>query len=130
MAGRRWKGKRYSIRVPISLFLRDEESSRVLSGSQIGTLVDISKGGACLRLPGVFSDGHHLFYAPLDSPGQSLYLEFPSLSNEPDKVFVLQVRPVWLDRDFSDNLMPFRMGVAFLEELSKKMLKEVVAAGG
>ncbi|MEA3546679.1 MAG: PilZ domain-containing protein [Thermodesulfobacteriota bacterium] len=130
MAGRRWKGKRYSIQVPISLFLRDEESSQVLSEPQSGTLVDISQGGACLRLPGVFSDGCHLFYAPLDTPGQSLYLEFPSLSNESDKAFVLQLRPVWLDRDFSDKSMPFRMGVAFLEELSKKMLKEVVATGG
>lgn len=130
MVGRRWKGKRYSIRVPVSLFLRDEESCRVLSGPQSGFLVDISLMGACLRLPRVLSDGCHLFYAPLDSPGQNLYLEFPSLSNESDKVFVIQVRPVWLDRDFTDESIPFRMGVAFLEEFSKKMLDEVLAAGG
>ena len=129
MVGRRWKGKRYSIRVPISLFLRDEESSRVLSGPQSGMLVDISQGGACLRLSSVFSDGCHLFYAPIDSPGQSLYLEFPSLTSESDKDFVIQVRPVWLDRDFSDESMPFRVGVAFLKKLSKKMLNEVLAAG-
>ena len=130
MAGRRWKGKRYSIRLPISLFLRDEESRRILSEPQSGSLVDISQGGACLRLPGVFSNGRHLFYGPLDLPSQSLCLEFPSLSNESDKVFVLHVWPVWLDRDFSDKSMPFRMGVSFLEELSKKMLKVVVAADG
>jgi len=130
MVGRRWKGKRHLVQVPVSLFLRDEESSRVLSGSHSGFLIDISLMGACLRLSKVLSGGCHLFYAPLDSPGQSLYLEFPSLNNESDKVFVVQVRPVWLDRDFSDKSTPFRIGVAFFENFSKKMLDEVLTAGG
>ena len=126
MAGKRWKGKRYSLRIPATLFLRDEEDGQELSGLQGGTLVDISRGGACLRLPAVFSDGCHFFYSPLESPGRTLYLEFPSLSGDPDNV--IQVRPVWMDRDFSDESMPFLMGVAFPKKLSRKMLDEILAS--
>jgi hypothetical protein len=118
--------KRYATQEKVRLFLRDETSLQRLTEPVTANLFDISSGGAGIRLAQVIIDRNHIFYAPLDSPGKILCLEFSMITTDDGDPFVIPVRPVWLDRSLEDHKVPFRIGVEFLEKFPKDILKIVL----
>lgn len=123
------KDRRRDLRVTgemtISLVLRQGPGGPVLAGPSPGRLVNISALGASLRISRIFTDNHHLFYAPQENPAHILYLEF-ILAEEAGGSIPVPVRPVWFDRLAEEETAPFVMGVEFLFSEGDEQLRRLI----
>jgi hypothetical protein len=114
---------RISTQQDIDLYLYNKRNNSQLSGTVTAALIDLSKQGARLEFSQVIIDGKHLFYTALSSDTILIALVFPPTDDDPDTITTLLARPVWFDRDMEDHVMPFKMGVQFVNQAPPSVLK-------
>lgn len=117
---------RISTSQDVDLYLYDRSNDSQLSGRVAAMLLDLSKQGAGLKFSQVLIDGNHLCYAALDSDTIFITIVFRSTDDDPEKITTLLARPVWFDRDMGDSVMPFRMGVQFVDQAPPSVLSRFV----
>ena len=59
----------------------------------------------------------------MESDALQLNIVFPA--QDKDDPFTLPVRPIWLKKEQSEGLPPFRLGVEFLEPLPTAILQRL-----
>jgi hypothetical protein len=107
----------------IGVFLTMGKNGAAASPVFQGILTSISRHGAGIALAEIMSDRTHLAYGPMESDALQLNIVFPS--QDQDTPLSLPVRPIWLNREQSGDLPPFRLGVAFLEPLPSAILQRL-----
>lgn len=118
------KHQRIAAKLNVGLCLYDQKSGTKLTREVSCCLSDISRQGAGLRIPQILIDGKHLCYAALDSDTINLILVFHDVTDETASTVIL-ARPIWFDRDMDDTALPFKIGVEFLGETSKELLRDI-----
>ncbi len=98
--------------LPIWLGLQTITSQQVHPGKVEATIINVSKGGACLITPKLLVEGKHFFFSSLNS-NHSLLLE----SHDSEGAlgdFSLTARSVWMDSCQHMDKQFFKVGVSFL----------------
>lgn len=109
------------------LCLRSKVDGRLQAGPVPARLKDLSRHGAQLEVARVRTDNRHLFFPQEDPPlvlHIVLHIELPTSAIE-SPTLSIPVHPFWLNRDFSEDIMPFRLGVKFLPDAGNKRLQQL-----
>jgi hypothetical protein len=117
---------RISTRQDVELYLYDKSTDTQLTERVPARLSDLSKKGAGLKFTQVLIDGRHLFYTALDSETIFIGIIFRPMDDASEETPPLLARPVWLNRDMEDNIMPFRMGVQFIDEIQSAVFSRLI----
>jgi PilZ domain len=107
----------------IGVFLTRCSNGAVASPVFQGVLTSISRHGAGIALAEIMVDRTHLAYGPMESDTLQLNIVFSS--QDQDTPITLPVRPIWLNREQSEGLPPFRLGVEFLEPLTTAIFRRL-----
>lgn len=118
------KHQRIPAKLHVGICLYDQNTETKLTREVSCQLSDISSQGAGLKIPQILIDGKHLCYAALDSDTINLILVFHDITDETSSTVIL-ARPIWFDRDMDDTALPFKIGVEFLDQTSKKLLQDI-----
>ena len=103
----------------IGIFLAKGEHGPVASATLTGNLVNISRRGAKLSLPQILDNRTHLAYTAMESKELILHLV---LHHSIDQTITIPTRPAWFNRNLSEHLAPFQLGVEFIQPLHTKQL--------
>jgi len=133
MGKERRRLERYKSEFNGSLYLCNKKSGHRVSSSLDCRSVDFSRRGVGIATDKIFVDKQHFFYAALDSNDVLIVLEIvvPDNSGSP-MVLSFRGNPVWFDRLLGQELKPFRMGIEFLEKVSREewsLLKQFGVVG-
>jgi len=125
----RRKGSRVPLRVRIFINVLPADQSEVASSSVEGEIKNISIKGACILLPTMTADGHHLFMATDGSTEQKLVLSLPG--NDTDETLTIPIEMKWY-KDTEGEKFPFEAGVEFtdLPYDDKQKLKQFLKKHG
>jgi hypothetical protein len=122
----RRKHPRISDQQDVDLYLYNRDNDSQLTGRVPALLLDLSKQGTGLKFSQVLIEGRHLFYAALDSDTIFITIVFRPTNDDTEEITTLLARPVWFDRDMEDSVMPFRMGVQFVDQTPPSILSRFV----
>lgn len=98
--------------LPIWLGLQAINSQKVHPGKTEATVINVSKGGACLLTPKLLVEGKHFFFSSLNSSYSLLLLPHESVDTLGD--FALSARSVWMDSCQHLDQQFFKVGISFL----------------
>ena len=113
------------------IHLQKKENGKKSTNCYQGTVIKISKTGACVVVDKVVLDGQHLFFNAQQQAENWLYLSNFSL-NIADGNDHLTAEAIWMDTCSFKNKSAFKIGIRFTEEKKelfdflKKNLKEYV----
>lgn len=98
--------------IPIWLSLSQKNSIKERLEKVEATVINVSKGGACILTPKLLVEGTHLFFSTLNSDNSLLLQPY----DVPDTLedFSLSARSVWMDSCQHLEKQVFMMGVCFL----------------
>ena len=102
---------RIEIQLPVWLRLQADSSQKLHPGKVEATIINVSKGGACLLTPKLLIEGKHLFFTTLNS-SHTLLLQAHASLNELDD-FNISARSVWMDSCEHLDQQFFKVGVSF-----------------
>ncbi|MFT5700802.1 MAG: hypothetical protein ACI8ZB_003687 [Desulforhopalus sp.] len=100
--------------LPVWLRLQETSTKQLHPGQVSGTIINISKGGACLRIPKLLINGKHLFFTTLNST-HTLLLQLQMSTDTFDDVSI-PANSVWMDSVEHLNHMVFKVGISFTAE--------------
>jgi hypothetical protein len=123
MRKERRHSKRYPCTHKIGIFLAKGEHGTVESATLTGNLVNISSQGAELSLPQILDNRTHLAYTAMESQELLLHL---ILYYGADQTITVPTEPVWFNRNLSEPLTPFRLGVKFRQPLQTEQLTPLI----
>ncbi len=106
----RRKGPRVPLRVKIFLNILPSDSQEVASSSVEGEIKNISMKGACILLPTMTIQGHHLFMSSNGSLEHRLILSLPDDDTSDELSIPIEMK--WY-KDSEDKKFPFEAGVQF-----------------
>jgi hypothetical protein len=104
--------QRISIEIPVDVFLQNKTTGKISSRHVNGTLINLSKVGACIIITKVILDGSHLFFTSLEQAENNLFLKDISIN---DDVSCLVATAVWMDICTYNQQPSFKMGIKFQE---------------
>ncbi len=121
----RRKGPRIPLRVKIFLNVLQSENSEIASNSVEGEIKNISMKGACVLLPTMTIEGHHLFMSNDGSLEHRLILSLPDEAD--DGAITLPIEMKWY-RDTEGEKLPFEAGVQFadMSQDDRRKLKQLL----
>lgn len=102
---------RLESQLPVWLRLQANGSQELHPGKVEATIINVSKGGACLLIPKLLIDGKHLFFTTLNS-SHTLLLQPHGSLNEIDE-FSISAKSVWMDSCEHLNQQFFKVGISF-----------------
>ena len=97
--------------LPVWLSLKTIHSQKILPGRIEATLINVSKGGACVFTPSLQIEGKHLFFSTLNS-NHHLVLENHDQTDNIDDFHIL-ARSIWMDSCQQQGRQYFKVGVCF-----------------
>lgn len=105
--------------IPVWLELVENRTRKVHPGKMGATIVNISRSGACLKLPKLLLEGTHLFFATLDSHTHTLLLSFHEDAQGLTTEISVTARAVWMDSFKNEEETYFKVGICFAEKQEK-----------
>ncbi len=109
------RSERISVEFTTHIHLQKKENSKISTKSHQGTVVKISKTGACVVVDKVVLDGQHLFFNAQQQAENWLYFDhFPLNIDEENDHLIAEA--IWMDTCFYNNKSAFKIGVRFTEE--------------
>lgn len=99
--------------LPISVSAWDKTSGKKTAGPFSGTILDISRHGACLLMTQVLIKDYHVFYTTIAEKHYIIRLGFSFPDQLKDEILV-PAMPVWISRFTHKRIHAFKMGVDFL----------------
>ena len=112
--------------LPIAVHAVDDQDGQPLAGPFSGSIIDISRHGACLLMTQVFHDGFHLFHSTRDTSNAVLQVTIilpPDLNN-----YTVTGVPIWMDLFRQQKIRAFKMGIDFTENPEANQMKELQKA--
>jgi hypothetical protein len=103
--------QRISIELPVHVFLQHKKTGKRSSHFAVGTIVNLSKDGACVIFNQVIVDGSHLFFTAQEQAENNLYLT--DFSTDED-VSDVTATAIWMDGCTYQQRPSFKIGVKFL----------------
>ncbi|MBU0680340.1 MAG: PilZ domain-containing protein [Proteobacteria bacterium] len=113
--------ERYPCHGTASLFLAAAIDPTARTKKLQGQLLDISCNGASLALAEIITDRKHLAYAPMESDLLKLYI----VLNIDDEELIMPVTTTWFNKKLSEEILPFRIGIEFVTNLTSEQLKKI-----
>ncbi|HEC32418.1 MAG TPA: PilZ domain-containing protein [Deltaproteobacteria bacterium] len=107
----RRKGPRVPLRVKIFLNILPTDQSEIASNSVEGEIKNISTKGACVLLPTMTIEGHHLFMGNDGSIEHKLVLSLPD--EETGEGLSIPIEMKWYKDTEEGEKFPFEAGVQF-----------------
>lgn len=109
------RSERISVEFTTHIHLQKKENAKISTNCHQGTIVKISKNGACVVVDKVVLDGQHLFFNAQKQAENWLYLNnFPlNIEEENDH---LTAEAIWMDTCTFNNKSAFKIGIRFIEE--------------
>ncbi len=104
--------QRISLELPVNVFLQHKKTGRISSDFTTGTIVNLSKAGACVVLDKVILDGNHLFFTAQEQSENNIYLT--NFSTDKDVVSEILATAVWMDGCTYHHKHSFKIGVRFM----------------
>jgi hypothetical protein len=97
--------------------LQEKGSSKSVEGEIKATVLNLSRGGACLMVSHLFLDRTHIFFSTLGEGTHTLefYQPFRGETATGKTPKPISARSVWMDRYPFDREPSFVMGIEFLE---------------
>lgn len=112
------RSERISVEFTTHIHLQKKENSKISTHCHQGTVIKISKTGACVVVDKVVLDGQHLFFNAQEQAENWLYLNnFPSNIDEENDH--LTAEAIWMDTCTYNNKSAFKIGIRFTEEKKK-----------
>ena len=112
------RSERISVEFTTHIHLQKKENSKISQNSHRGTIIKISKTGACVVVDKVVLDGQHLFFNAQQQAENWLYLNNLSLNaDEEDDHLIAEA--IWMDTCTFNNKSAFKIGIRFIEEKKK-----------
>ncbi len=105
--------QRISIEIPVNVFLQNKTTGKISSRHAPGTLVNLSKVGACIIFTKIILDGTHLFFTSLEQAENNLFLKDFSVN---DAESCVVATAVWMDICTYNQQPSFKMGIKFQED--------------
>jgi hypothetical protein len=105
--------QRISMEIPVHVFLQNKTTGKISTQHANGTIVNLSKAGACVIFNKVILDGSHLFFTAQERAENNLYLTDFSIDEEVTDVVATTV---WMDGCTYHQRPSFKIGVRFLGE--------------
>lgn len=97
--------------LPIWVSLQVKSSQKILPGRIEATLINVSRGGACLFTPTLLIEGTHLFFTTLNSSNLLLLQVHESADHIDD--FLISARSIWMDSCLYEGRQHFKVGLCF-----------------
>ncbi len=96
--------------------LKENSQDKILKGEVSATVINISKGGACLVLPQILIDRTHLFFSTLRSDAHTTHTLVLEASQEAELEleFPIYAKSIWMDSNPHDSRVVFKVGIQFL----------------
>ncbi len=104
--------KRISLELPVNVFLQHKRTGKISQHHTTGTIVNLSKAGACVVFDKVILDGDHLFFTAQEQSENNLYLT--DFSTDEEVVSDVVATAVWMDGCTYHHKPSFKIGVKFL----------------
>lgn len=101
--------------IAITILLCEQSSDKVVAEPVVGTLCNISTGGACVELASPLSSGYHLFYQTLKTERFFLLLK-GVVPSERASVFSVIATSVWMKSAEEERPPGFQIGMKFREK--------------
>ena len=112
--------------LPIAVDVIGGGDGQLLAGPFAGSIIDVSRHGACLLMTQVFRNRFHLFHSTREISEAVLKVRInhpPDLSN-----YILTAHPVWLDLFQQQEIRAFKMGIEFTENPEAGQMKALQQA--
>lgn len=115
--------------LPIKLVLRDNTDNAIIVGPFNGVINNISPKGVNCTIKHINFGQYHLFYSSVDKETQCLYME--TIKTKENIVEIaLPVKPVWFTREVEDEAMPFKIGLAFINDFNLEDVETIMKMVG
>lgn len=120
------KSERIIDYLPIEVHAVSGEDNVSIAGPFSGSIIDISRHGACLLMTQVFHNGFHLFYSTRDTSNTVLQV---TINHPPDiNNCHLNAVPIWMDLFRQQEIRAFKMGIEFTGNLEMNQMKKLQKA--
>lgn len=110
--GERRISERVPAQMPVAVQVVDGRADRALTSEQEAHLVNISASGCCLALSTLFINGLHLHRCLAEPDALAVLVILPV---DGSRVHMQKGRVRWINREFNDSRMCFRVGIQFYE---------------
>jgi hypothetical protein len=112
------RSERISVEFPTHVHFQKKENDTISANCHQGTIIKISKTGACVVVDKVVLDGQHLFFHAQEQAENWLYLNnFPVEIDEENEH--LTAEAIWMDTCTFKNRSAFKIGIRFTQENNK-----------
>jgi hypothetical protein len=109
------RSERISVELATQVHLQNKKNSRISANCHQGTIIKISKTGACVIVDKVVLDGEHLFFNAQQQSENWLYLNNLTLNLDGEDDH-LTAEAIWMDTCSFNNRSAFKIGIRFTEE--------------
>jgi PilZ domain len=117
-----FRSPRIETNIPVWLQLQENSTGQLHPGTVSASIINISKSGACLRIPKLLINGKHLFFVTLNST-HTMILQFPEDTKESEG-FNISAHSIWMDSYEHLNCLCFKVGVCFTAP-QKKLFEHI-----
>jgi hypothetical protein len=117
------KSERIIDYLPIEVHTVDTTDGQLIAGPFSGSIIDLSRHGACLLMTQVFHNGFHLFYSTRDTSNAVLQI---TINHPPDiNNCILTAVPIWMDLFRQNEIRAFKMGIEFTGNPEMNQMKKL-----
>lgn len=117
-----FRSPRIDTNIPVWLQLQENGTEQLHPGTVSASIINISKNGACLRIPKLLINGKHLFFETLNST-HTMWVQSQE-ETEQVREFKISAQSVWMDSYEHHNRLCFKVGVCFIT-MQKKLFENI-----